>query len=342
MRIGLVGYGVGGQYFHAPFIEASEKLELTGIVARSESKRAQIEKDFPGMPVYGSLTSMIQSDTVDAVTITTPPETRRDLVLEAIESGLHVVADKPFAPNAQIAKGLIDAAIAKGVVLCAFHNRRFDTDVRTLRKVMDDGRLGRIWRMHSRLDCDDPFTLEAGPTGGVLRDLGSHVVDQAIYLLGPVTSVHAHLDEVELPEGPTNASFALTLNHKNGATSYLSASKLNRIQMKEFLVYAEKGSFQSQMSDVQAQAIFSGQRPVNDPQHWGYEVEQRWPLLRDESGEHAIPSEQGAYFDYYNQFAKAVMEEAEPPVLPEQVLQVLKILDAAVVSAQENRVVTID
>ncbi|BDR15856.1 Gfo/Idh/MocA family oxidoreductase [Vibrio sp. STUT-A11] len=341
MRIGLVGYGVGGQYFHAPFIEASEELELTGIVARSESKRVQIEKDFPGMPVFDSLTSMIKSGTVDAVTITTPPETRRDLVLEAIEAGVHVVADKPFAPSAQVAQGLIDAANDKGVLLCAFHNRRFDTDVRTLRKVMDEGHLGRIWRMHSRLDCDEPATLEVGPTGGLLRDLGSHVVDQAIYLLGPVTSIHAHLDEVELPEGPTNASFALTLKHKNGATSFLSASKLNRVQMKEFLVYAEKGSFQSQMSDVQAQAIFDGKRPVNDPQNWGYEVETRWPLLRNQSGEYAIASEQGAYFEYYNQFAKAVTEGKEPPVLSDEVLQVLKILDAAVVSARENRVVDI-
>ncbi len=342
MRIGLVGYGVGGQYFHAPYIEASEHLELSGIVARSDSKRSQIEKDFPGMPVFNSLTSLIQSGSVDAVAITTPPDTRRELVLEAIEAGLHVVADKPFAPNAQIAQELLDAAAAKGVILCAFHNRRFDTDVRTLRKVIDNGLLGRVWRMHSRLDCDDPATLEAGPTGGLLRDLGSHVVDQAIYLLGPVFSVHAHLDQVELPEGLTNASFALTLNHTSGATSYLSASKLNRIQMKEFIVYAEKGSFQSQMSDVQAQAIFNGQRPVNDPQHWGYEDEEQWPLLRNESGEHKIPSEQGAYFEYYNQFAMAVTEGRELPVLPEQVVQVLKILDAAIVSAQENRVVTID
>ncbi|MBF9000348.1 Gfo/Idh/MocA family protein [Vibrio nitrifigilis] len=342
MRIGLVGYGTGGQYFHAPFIEAAQDLELTGIVARSPAKLAAIEQDFPDMPVFDSLTSMIQSGTVDAVTISTPPETRRDLVLEAIEAGLHVVADKPFAPNAEVAKGLFDAAKKKGVVLCAFHNRRFDTDVRTLRKAMDEGRLGKIWRMHSRLDCDDPDSLEPGPTGGLLRDLGSHVVDQAVYLLGSVKSVYAHIDEVELPQGTTNASFVLTLQHESGATSYVSASKLNHVQMKEFIVYGEKGSMQSQMSDVQANALFAGERPVNNIAQWGVEEKVRWPILRTAQGDVAVPSEQGAYFAYYNQFAKAVSEGAELPVPPEQVVQVLKILDGAIISAKENRVVTID
>jgi len=342
MRIGLVGYGTGGQHFHAPFISAVPELELTGIVARSEKKRAAIEQDFPGMPVYDSLASMIESGTVDAVTISTPPETRRELVLEAINAGLHVVSDKPFAPNATVAQELFKAAEQKGVMLCAFHNRRFDTDVRTLRKVMDEGRLGKIWRMHSRLEFDDPYSLEPGPTGGLLRDLGSHVVDQAIYLLGPVVSVYAHIDEVELPEGTTNASFVLTLKHSNGATSYLSASKLNHIEIKEFIIYGEKGSIQSQMSDVQAKALFSGKRPVDDKDNWGIEEEARWPILRDKSGNHAILSEQGAYFDLYIQFYKAVTEGTKLPVPPEEVVQVLKVLDAAQISAEKNKVIVID
>ena len=104
------------------------------------------------------------------------------------------------------------------MVLGVFHNRRFDADVLTLRKVLDSGRLGRLWRVHSRMDLDDPHTLEAGPTGGLLRDLGSHLVDQALWLLGPATTVNAQLDLVERPEGPTDASFVLTIQHASGCT----------------------------------------------------------------------------------------------------------------------------
>jgi predicted dehydrogenase len=109
---------------------------------------------------------MIAAGGIDAVTITTPPDTRRELVLEAIAAGLHVVADKPFAPSAEAALELDAAARAKGVVLGVLHNRRWDADFRTLRKVIADGRLGQVWRVHSRMDLDEPETLEVGRPAG--------------------------------------------------------------------------------------------------------------------------------------------------------------------------------
>lgn len=112
------------------------------------------------------------------------PQTRRKLVLEAIAAGLHVIADKPFAPNAAGGRELDSAAKAKGVLLSVYHNRRYDADMQTVYKLVNDGRLGKIWRVHSRMDQDGAHTLEGSPTGGLLRDLGSHVVDQMIYLLG--------------------------------------------------------------------------------------------------------------------------------------------------------------
>ena len=234
MRIGLVGYGTGGRHFHAPFIAAAEDVELAGVVARAPATLAKVEADLPGTPIYPSLSAMIAAGGIDAVTVTTPPQTRRALVLEAIDAGLHVIADKPFAPSAEGGRELDAAAKAKGVVLGVFHNRRFDADVQTLRKVIADGRLGRLWRVHSRMDFDDPVTLEAGPTGGLLRDLGSHLVDQILWLLGPAVSVDAQLDMVELPEGTTDAGFTITLRHESGVHSHLSASKLNRINAKEY------------------------------------------------------------------------------------------------------------
>src|SRR5262245_24361213 len=117
MRIGLVGYGTGGRHFHAPFIQAATGVELAGVVARAPATIAKVKSDLPGVPIYPSLRAMIDAGGIEAVTITTPPQTRRELVLEAIAAGIHVVADKPFAPSADGARQLGTAAQAKGVVL---------------------------------------------------------------------------------------------------------------------------------------------------------------------------------------------------------------------------------
>lgn len=341
IKLGLVGYGTGGQHFHAPFIAAAKGVELVGVVARAPTTIAKVEVDLPGIPIYPSLTAMIGAGGLDAVTVTTPPQTRRELVLEAIAAGLHVIADKPFAPSAEAARELDSAAKAKGLVLGVFHNRRFDADFQTLRKVLKDGRLGRLWRVHSRMDYDDPATLEAGPTGGLLRDLGSHIVDQVLWLLGPVVSVDAQLDMIELPEGTTDAGFTITLRHESGVHSHLSASKLNRLTVKEYRAYGEAGSYVSSGADVQAQAIFAGRRPIDDLAAWGYEREEYWGTLRTAAGEERIPSEQGRYHGYYEAFARAVRDGTSPPVTAEEATQTLAVLDAARTSAAEGHSVEI-
>ena len=139
------------------------------------------------------------------------------------------------------------------------------------RACIDNGRLGELWRVHSRFDLDDPDTLEAGPGGGLLRDLGSHVVDQMIWLLGDVRSVNAHLDWIDLPEGRTDASFLIDLEHASGVRSTVESSKANHLEARELRAYGSEGSYRALGTDVQAQAIFAGRRPADDPEEWGYE-----------------------------------------------------------------------
>lgn len=341
LRIGLVGYGTGGRHFHAPFIEAAQGVILAGVVARAPLTIERVRADLPDIPVHASLTEMLNAG-VDAVTITTPPQTRRALVLEAVEGGVHVIADKPFAPSAAAAIELAEAARARGVTLGVFHNRRWDTDAQTLKKVLDGGALGRLWRMHSRMDLDDPATLEPGPTGGLLRDIGSHLVDQALWLLGPAVSVHGHLDMANFARGRTDVGFTLTIRHESGACSQLSSSKTNRLAAKEFLIYGENGSYVSSQSDVQAQAIFSGKRPAGNLEGWGFEDRSRWGTLRTAAGEQQVPSEQGCYHAYYENFARAVRTGSRPPVTAEDAIAVLEVLDAARLSAEEGREVRLD
>lgn len=263
MRLGLVGYGLGGRYFHAPFVVAAEGVELAGVVTRSPRRRAELAGDHPGVPVFDSLSDLLASG-VDAVTITTPPQTRRDLVLEALAGGVHVIADKPFAPTAQAGRDLVRAAEEAGLVLNVFHNRRWDA-----------------------ADC----------------------------------------------------AFVVTVTHPGGVRSHLSSTKLNRTRERELRAYGGAGAYVSRGTDVQAQAVFAGLRPAELGPAWGYEAEERWSTLHTAAGAVPVPSERGAYQDYYTRFAAALRGGADFPVPAAEAVHTLEVLDAARTSAEENRVV---
>lgn len=335
MRLGLVGYGSGGRVFHAPFIEAAHGVDLVGVVSREH--RLQLSADHPDVRPYDSLTELLEAGEVDAVTITTPSHTRRDLVLEAIAAGVHVVADTPLAPNAAAGRELVEAAEQAGVLLTVYHQRRHDADILSLRQVMHQ--LGTVWRFHSRLDLDEPQSLDAGPQGGLLRDLGSNLVDQALWLHGPAVRVHAHLDYTELPEGPTDCGFVVCVDHAGGTTSYLSGSKLGRITSRTLRVYGSEGSYRATSSDVQVAEVRTGRRPVDAPESWGYEPPQHWGHLDTASGTQTIASAQGRYQDYYTALAAAVDAGGPLPVAPAEAIAVLEVLDAARRSFLEHRVV---
>lgn len=339
IRLGLVGYGVGGKYFHAPFIRAAEGVELVGVVARSAGKQEDVARDLPGVSVFPSLSAMIAEAGLDAVAITTPPQTRRDLVLEAIGAGLHVVADKPFGPSAGAAQLLVDAAARAGVVLNVFHNRRRDADFVTLRGVVASGALGEIRRFRSIMDQDSPDSLETGPTGGLLRDLGSHVVDQHLTLLGPVTAVHATLDITDRFGSPTDCAFWIWMQHASGATSTTSATKLNYSSTRELRVYGTEGIYAVQSADVQTDAVFAGVDPAADREGWGYDVPANWGTLATAAGRVRIPSAQGDYTGYYEDFARAVRGAGPEPVPGAEGVAVLAVLDAARLSAESGRLI---
>ncbi|MBO1740757.1 Gfo/Idh/MocA family oxidoreductase [Leifsonia sp. TF02-11] len=340
MRVVIAGYGAGGRSFHAPFIDAVPDLKLVGVVTRSAERRAQLAADRPGVPAYDDLTSALPH--ADLAVITTPPETRRQLVLEAVAAGVSVVADKPFAPDAATARELRDAAAAAGVPLAVFHNRRWDADVRTLRRVIESDAVGDVWRFGSRFDADDPGTLEATPGGGLLRDIGSHLVDQALWLFGPAHHVYAELDWVPVDGGRVDAGFTLALTHNSGVRSLLTSSKINHAAQRELRVLGSQGSYRSNSADVQAEASLAGLTPASEGDRWGYEPEDHWGELRTASGTEPVPSAQGDYRDYYARMAAAVRGNGPVPVTPQEAVDTLEVLDAARLSDAESQVVTLE
>ncbi|PFG29735.1 Gfo/Idh/MocA family protein [Paramicrobacterium agarici] len=339
VKIGLVGFGAGGRWFHAPFIAASDECELVGIVTRSPERQRLARDEYPAAYICDSLADLAALG-VDAVVITTPPQTRKELVLEAIALGLPIVADKPFAPDAATGSLLAETAERAGVLLNVFHNRRFDADIVTARSVLESGALGALQRLELRCDQDDPSSIEAGPQGGLLRDLGSHVVDQAILLAGEPRRVTAHLEWQNLAQGRTDVGFVIAVEHASGAYSTISASKAYRLESRDLKLLGAAGTYVSDYSDVQAEAVVAGERPAGNRAAWGYESDDRWGTLTTADGTRRVTSEQGDYTCYYDAFAHAVVNGEAGPVPAAQGVTVLRVLDAARQSAAEHRTVT--
>ncbi len=337
LRIGLVGYGKGGRFFHAPLIVGAAGCELAGVVTRSAERRRDLEHDYPGTPAYDDLAQM--AGAVDAVAISTPADTHVPLVLEAVSLGLPVVCDKPFAPDSATAREAVDAAESAGVPLTVYQNRRFDADVLTVRAVIDSGELGRVLRLESRIE---QHTSPGGiPTsgGGILLDLGAHAVDQALLLFGPARSVYAELDDA----GGVPGRFFVALRHTNGVVSHLIGDMtLHGPPGLRFRVFGTNGSYDVDTFDGQADALLAGGSPAASGEAWGVVPHERWGRLHAGRTTRRWPSERGDWTRLYTAFADAVRGRGDVPVDPQDAVAGLVVLEAAQRSAEAGRVVTLD
>ncbi|GAA4679347.1 Gfo/Idh/MocA family oxidoreductase [Frondihabitans cladoniiphilus] len=339
-RIGLVGYGTGGRYFHAPFIEAAIGATLAGVVVRSETRRAEVTQDLPGTPVFDDLDALIDSG-VDAVVISTPPGSKEDLVRHAIERGVPVITDKPFALDPETARGLMALAEEAGVPLGVFHNRRWDADILTVRDLIATGKLGEVRHFESRLDAWEPGPARGGQSGGVLLDTGTHFIDQAVFLFGPVDSVFAEIDWYDGEAGHVDTGYFVSLTHTSGVVSHIKTNKLLRGAGRELRVIGDEGSYQAETVDVQARALFDGLRPIASRQTWGYDAEANWGTLVTASGSEIVPSSQGDYAGYYEQLVRALEQGEGLPVTGPDAFETVRIVEAAFRSDAEKRVVAL-
>jgi predicted dehydrogenase len=339
VRFGLVGYGFGGRYFHAPLLAAAAECELVGVVTSSEERRAQIAGEHPGVPTRASLEEL-RAAGAEAVAISTPADTHTELTDQALELGLAVVCDKPFALDAAAARRSVDRAEELGLPLAPYQNRRWDSDFRTVRRLVDDGTLGEVIRFESRFERLAPEPGPPAAGGGTLRDFGSHLVDQALVLLGPVTSVYA---EWRLRESGLDDDVFVALTHASGARSQLWGSWSQPAPGPRFRVAGSAAGYVvTPLMDGQEAALVAGQTPASVGEQWGAEPTESWGrLYRGEplEGGEPVPSEPGAWHTFYPAFARAVRGLGPVPVEPRDAVATATVLDAARRSATEGIVV---
>jgi predicted dehydrogenase len=348
MRVALIGYGIGGAVFHAPLIAATPGLELAAVVTRDPERQDAVRSRYPDCEVADAAERLWQrAGNFDLVVVATPNDAHVPLALAAIRAGLPVVVDKPLAITPADGARIVAAAEEAGVPLTVFHNRRLDGDLLTIQRLLADGTLGQVHRFESRFERWRPQPRpgawrEAEPAasgGGLLLDLGSHLVDQAVLLFGRPHRVYAEVDvRREGVRGDDDVFVAL--EHPDGVRSHLWASAVAAHLGPRFRVLGSRAAYVKHGLDGQEDALRDGATP-DDP-GFGTETPESSGDLHEEDGQRrSVPTEPGDYRRFYVQLAAALRGEGPLPVDAADAVVVLRVLEAAAVSAASGEVVTL-
>ncbi|KMZ11595.1 Nucleoside-diphosphate-sugar epimerase [Candidatus Burkholderia humilis] len=336
LKVGVMGYGLAGAMFHAPVIEHCGRAKVAAI-ATSQAEHAQT--DYPDAHIVADFDALLALPEVECIVIATPNDTHFELAHRALSAGKHVVVDKPVTLSAADARTLADLAADRRLVFAPFHNRRWDGDFMTVRALIDSGRLGRITHYEShfdrfRLKVPQRWREEASRGGGLLFDLGPHLIDQALTLFGApqtVTAfVKAHRDHAHAPD-----YVHLVLGYDDKEV-ILHASALATLEPPHFSIHGTRGSYVKTGLDTQEDQLRSGMRPGNP------EFAKNPPgTLREVDGDldlrHEFATKDGAYVEFYRALAASIQEGRAFPVTPQDAVDVMTIIELAIESDREGK-----
>ena len=334
LRVAVVGYGLAGRVFHAPLIAAQPDMEVAVVVTGDPGRAAAAAADHPGARVLPSAEALWEDPgAVDLVVVAAANRVHVPLARAAIAAGLPVVVDKPLAPDAAQARALATEAAAAGVMLTVFQNRRWDADLLTARRLLEEGAVGAPVRLESRFDRwrptvnRDAWRERPDPedAGGLLLDLGSHLIDQAILLFGPPVEAHAEIDR-RRPGAMVDDDVFVSLLHPGGVRSHLGATMLAARPGPRMRLTGLGGTWEVHGLDPQEDALRAGARP-GDP-GFGVVPEASWGLLSDGGRPRRVPMERGDYPAFYAGVARALRDGGAPPVDPWDAVRTLEVMDA--------------
>jgi predicted dehydrogenase len=332
IRAAVIGFGTGGAVFHAPFLDGNREYRLDRIVTGDPGRAAQAARSYPGARVVPTTDELFASaGDLDLVVIASPPSSHAELAHRALDAGLDVVVDKPLCVTAAEGGDLVEHAERAGRLLTVFHNRRWDGDFLTLRGLVAAGVLGEIRRFESRFEWWKPdetkaWKAAASPAsgGGILYDLGPHLIDQAVQLFGPVDEVHAELSRYRPGDGADDDAF-VSLRHSSGTRSHLRMNGLAAQVGPRFSVLGSEAAFTKWGLDPQEAALKSGTRPT-DPA-FGVEPESSWGHLGVDGTLRPVPTRPGAYAAFYRALADALLRGGPVPVDPVDAVAVIALVE---------------
>jgi len=349
LKVGLIGFSIGGHVFHAPFIAENPDLELYKVTARKPEQQQMLAERYPEAIGVMSAEDIINDPEVDIVAIATSNDVHFSFAKAALEAGKHVVVEKPFTNYSAEADELITLAKEKNLVLSVHHNARFHSDFKTVKKVIESGRLGRVVNYEARYDRFRNF-LRAGawreenlPGSGIHYDLGAHLIDQALLVFGKPLAVFADL-RIQRDGAKTIDDFEFILSYP-GLKVSLKGQMLAKISTARYAVYGMNGCFVKWGFDPQEALLRDGVQPSHyldwgkeDPAYQGTIA----VLENGNDVEEKIESEWGTGQDFYKNIVSAIQGSEDLYIKPEQARDVIRILELAEQSWAEQRTISLE
>ncbi len=336
-RVALVGFGMAGRVFHAPLISQTPGLSLHTVVSSEPDK---VHMAYPSARVCADPGQAFCDPDIDLMVIATPNRTHAPLALAALRHGKHVVVDKPFALDVEEAGHVVEAAHAADRLLSVFHNRRWDADFLTLRDLVAAGTLGEVVELHSHFDRYRPVVADrwrerAEPGAGALFDLGPHLIDQALQLLGAPEAVYADL-ACQRTHARVDDYFHMVLRYPR-CRVVLHAGSVVAAPGLRFAVHGTRASYVKHGTEPQEAALKGGGIPGSPD--WGLDPNPGQLHVPGDDGTRvsAIAGRAGNYLQFYNSMEAAIRQGTPPPVTPAEAMQVMRLLQLARASSQQRR-----
>ncbi|MDX1759573.1 MAG: Gfo/Idh/MocA family oxidoreductase [Arenibacter algicola] len=338
----LCSFGMSGYVFHAPFIEVHPAFNLYGVWERTKNNA---QAKYPNIKTFRTLEEMLADQNIELVVVNTPSVTHYDFAKQAINSGKNVVVEKPFTATVEQAEELIQLAKEKNVALSVYHNRRYDSDFKTVKKILDEGWLGNIVEAEIHYDRYDPglsYKLHKEiPTAAVgsIYDLGSHLIDQALVLFGMPNAVFADLDTYR-PNSKVGDYFDIKLFYSTHRV-ILKSSYYVREALPGNIMNGTKGTFIKSKADIQEAELQAGKIPGS--KDWGAEPDKEKGLLHTEKDgkiiREQVPTLNGDYMEYYEGIYQALRNNGLVPVTGTEGMDVIRVIEAALKSNREKKVI---
>ncbi|HLF46923.1 MAG TPA: Gfo/Idh/MocA family oxidoreductase [Chitinophagaceae bacterium] len=341
-QVALCSFGMSGKVFHAPFLQVHPGLNFYAVWERAKNLATEI---YPGVKTFRSFEEMLADKTIDLVIINTPSYTHFDFTKKVLLADKHAVVEKPFTATTSQAEELISLAKKVNKKLSVYQNRRYDSDYKTVKKILDEELLGKIVDAEIHYDRFNPQLSPKehkeipGPAVGCLYDLGSHLIDQAIQFFGMPLAVSADIT-INRPGSLADDYFDLKLFYPEHRMT-LKSSYFVREPLPGYIFHGRKGSFIKAKTDVQEINLTAGKLPEGDD--WGKEPATEMGFLHTEKDgiiiKKHIPSLQGNYMEYYNGIYEALANNSAMPVTAADGLKVIRLIEAAMKSNKERKVI---
>lgn len=337
LNVGLIGFGLSGRYFHSPFLSTNPGFKIKTVVERSKNEAQEFD---PAIENARSVDELLSDESIDLVFICTPNDTHFPYAMDALENGKHVVIEKPFSATEEEAKQLIAVAEEKGLILTAYQNRRWDSDFLTIKKLLEEDKLGDIVEYECRYDRfrqvvpTESWKEKSVPVGGNLYNLGPHLIDQALVLFGEPETVTAEIRNVR-PNSEIDDYFDVRLGYPDKLV-IVKSSLMVYENFLRYTLHGTKGSFIKGGLDPQEETLRKDILPTVEP--WGKEPEDRWGKLHSIDFTGTIESESGDYAPFYQNVYDAIVHGAELAVKPSEILRTTRVIDLAFQSSKEKKV----